>query len=1089
MLHSRRLFITLLITVFLPSSYSDLHGQSSVGIQPFGSYYGNFDQIDAAKLALHIDIPLYSHAGRGQGTQVGFHLIYDTNFQDMGGTNFAIYSQGWNLTGGIETSGSVVSIPADPLACTTDSGSPDYNKTIQAYYWYYVDSTGYYHPFGSTQVSYCSGEPITSLHNLATDGSGYFLDVTGAGIFPSAKITMPSGTTLQNVALTDTNGNAVAGYANDFNTGYTGTYSITDTVGGYAYGSGGTYVKSNPLAADDDETSWVSRTPFVIQYHDTEGHTQSVTVTFVMYKVNLANLGMPAGATENIGLVDKVTFPDGTYYQFTYEPSATTSGATTGQLASVKLLSGGIISYQYTYGSLVNTRTALSRTTTDGTTSYNSSVLANYSSSSAPLSTQTTISKPAGSESVTFEYSLLGNSYETAHVWKDLSGTTLKSSMKCYNGATGNCTSTAVSEPLTEITTTTTLDTGQNSKQDQFFNAFQLPVELDEYDYGATSPTRKTITTYASLGNNISDRPSSVIIYNGTSMAKKTTFDYDTTALATAPSGVPGLGSVTGARGNLTAKHEWLNASSYVTTTYTYDTAGQLMSVQDPAMNTTSFGYDSATDAFLVSTTQPQTNGVNHSETYQIDPTTGFRTSLTDENNQTTMYYYWPSLRPRETVNLNGTTVMADMKYTYTSNSATKEELLQGTTWLSTVQQYDSYGRLLHSTDPSGATTDYTYDTSGRLLSTSNPHFASPSSTDGVTTYAYDGIDRMRFQCHPDNGNNTPCVAGSSYLEWLYSGNITTSYDENRNAWARTTDALGRLVKVIEPGILTTTYTYDILGDLTCADQWGTSGAGSACSSSRSRNFSYDWLSRLNSASNPETGPVSYSYVNPAGGGYCAGEMSLPCSKTDAAGTTTTYVYDNLNRLISKSAPITGTSPLRTMSSCYQYDGLVKNNAIGRLVNEWTQESSCPSPSIMPATGVLTSKSVIDYDSLGRVSHLQQCVLKFCTPAAPNAMLQTYNAASDLTLWTDGLGATMFTKSYDSSGRFLNITSSWSDATHPATLFSVQETSPIGNPPAGCTTGYSPAGGLQNWTLGTSLSLVRCYDSRLRPWMEKVTSY
>lgn len=90
-----------------------------------------------------------------------------------------------------------------------------------------------------------------------------------------------------------------------------------------------------------------------------------------------------------------------------------------------------------------------------------------------------------------------------------------------------------------------------------------------------------------------------------------------------------------------------------------------------------------------------------------------------------------------------------------------------------------------------------------------------------------------------------------------------------------------------EPGGLLTTYKYDIQNNLLCADQWGSSAQGTACTSSRARSFVYDAASRLRSSSNPETGSLGYVYD--ANGNVI--------SKTDARSVVTHYDYDALNRL------------------------------------------------------------------------------------------------------------------------------------------------------------------------------------------------
>src|SRR5260370_10666921 len=104
--------------------------------------------------------------------------------------------------------------------------------------------------------------------------------------------------------------------------------------------------------------------------------------------------------------------------------------------------------------------------------------------------------------------------------------------------------------------------------------------------------------------------------------------------------GFPNWNNPSGTRGNLTSKHEWSSSSVQVTTNYTYDIAGQLGSIQDPNGNLTSYLYDPATDTFLASVTRPKTGSIAHTETYGVDPNTGLRTSLTDENQVLTQYDY-----------------------------------------------------------------------------------------------------------------------------------------------------------------------------------------------------------------------------------------------------------------------------------------------------------------------------------------------------------------------------------------------------------------------------------------------------------------
>jgi len=97
------------------------------------------------------------------------------------------------------------------------------------------------------------------------------------------------------------------------------------------------------------------------------------------------------------------------------------------------------------------------------------------------------------------------------------------------------------------------------------------------------------------------------------------------------------------------------------------------------------------------------------------------------------------------------------------------------------------------------------------------------------------------------------------------SGATTTTYSEGAGAGSmigllstdpanvthtNITDALGRLAEVDEgcPGCVTT-YTYDVLGDLTNVFQ-----------GPQTRSFTYDFRKLLQSATNPESGTINYKY-------------------------------------------------------------------------------------------------------------------------------------------------------------------------------------------------------------------------------------
>lgn len=193
------------------------------------------------------------------------------------------------------------------------------------------------------------------------------------------------------------------------------------------------------------------------------------------------------------------------------------------------------------------------------------------------------------------------------------------------------------------------------------------------------------------------------------------------------------------------------------------------------------------------------------------------------------------------------------------------------------------------------------------------------------------------------------------------------------------TDDLGNLARVIEdPTNLAyeTIYSYDLLGNLLTVSQV----AGTV---TQTRTFVYDDASRLTSATNPESGTISYEY-DPNGN---------LTSKTDARTIETNYFYDGLNRVIRRtySAP----NPLPDNYSAtsvvkYYYDGkglsAVPDYSKGKLTKVENDESETR------YTG---------FDVAGRITKSEQITdgLDNCTAGLGAACLMTYqyNLAGALT--------------------------------------------------------------------------------------------
>ncbi len=162
--------------------------------------------------------------------------------------------------------------------------------------------------------------------------------------------------------------------------------------------------------------------------------------------------------------------------------------------------------------------------------------------------------------------------------------------------------------------------------------------------------------------------------------------------------------------------------------------------------------------------------------------------------------------------------------------------------WGRTIEtrQYERPSQYIRSTT--------SYDELGRVKQTANPSRVDGSGqADGLafgTTNTYDSLGRITRTVLQDQ---TSTMTG-------YFGNRVTVRDAAGKARTSVYDALGRVIQVIEDEgaghrNYSTVYGYDAQDNLISIYQSG-----------QSRTFVYDGLSRLRSATNPESGTTRYTY-------------------------------------------------------------------------------------------------------------------------------------------------------------------------------------------------------------------------------------
>jgi len=549
---------------------------------------------------------------------------------------------------------------------------------------------------------------------------------------------------------------------------------------------------------------------------------------------------------------------------------------------------------------------------------------------------------------------------------------------------------------------------------------------------------------------NLIDLVSSTTV-SDTQKRAMTTYNYDESP------------SPQGAFGNLTSTSKWLNTGGTVSNSTIFNPQGMPTLFTDPNGHKTSISSYQCSGLFPTQIIEPYQSATTVAETttYVYDCPSGKLISITDPNGQLTQYIYDDPLNRLKQIK-QAVKTSSESWATYSYPNANQVNLAldkdaAGDGAITSSAIVDGFGRTIHQNLANGSMIDTTYDSIGRVSSVSNPYFSPSAPSDpppGTTSYAYDGLDRKRMQCQPDNVSSNPTVCdptakNTSYLEWSYSGNVTTFYDELRNSWQRSSDALGRLNDVIEPGNLKTHYSYDALGNL-----WGVTQTGLSSETPQTRSFTYDSLSRLVCASNPENSqnacPSSATSTMPTGVvtyGYDPnGNVS---KKTDARGIALNYTYDALNRVQSEA------STDGSISRNYSYDNTSYSSGIGRLFGTFVGSSA--------GTGYY-------YDAMGRVIG-QSYDRPSMNGGWQQAFNITYDLAGNMTSFSYPDGRVV-KQTWDSAGHLQTVTyDNWNGQATSAPTYQSYLTAAT----------YFPDGSPQTMTFGNGVTETYNKNNRLQP--------
>lgn len=337
----------------------------------------------------------------------------------------------------------------------------------------------------------------------------------------------------------------------------------------------------------------------------------------------------------------------------------------------------------------------------------------------------------------------------------------------------------------------------------------------------------------------------------------------------------------------------------------------------------------------------------------------------------------------------------------------------------------------------------------GSYILTSNPYRAATSvaaNAEATMGWVRSRADRTgrAVETQTFSGSGLPApwatnAASTGAVTTAYDAMFSTVTDQASKVRRSKVDALGRLVRADEPDTgnslgsqaaptQATSYQYDSIGNLTFVFQ-GT----------QTRSFNYTSLSRLSQAINPEGGTINYEYDENGNLKKKLDPRLLP----DTSRVTTSYVYDELNRVTSRNYND------GTPNVTYTYDAPAVLNSHGRLTN---------------VSSSVSSYSYGEYDAQGRVKTGTQT-----TAGQDFLMSYQYNVAGALISQTYPSGRVVKTE-YDGAGRSAGVKNN-TTGTYYAGAASTDATNRVQ---------YSPAGAIQAMKLGNGLWEHTNFNSRLQ---------
>ncbi|HKV78500.1 MAG TPA: RHS repeat-associated core domain-containing protein [Candidatus Sulfotelmatobacter sp.] len=746
-----------------------------------------YGYVEQANGHLHLEIPLgdaLPQRGNKQGIQ--FRIVYDSNIWspayelnswawtplNVAGSNAWPDGGGWHLL---------------PWFTGLSGGASNFGCSVQGTSCFYVDpdQTTHYFPTGTGNA-------------YASDSSGYYMQgsvVSGGD--SGAAVYGPDGT-LGYFYFWGANSSPPA-ITEDPNGNYLYDYGCNaPPVQGYSYHTDGICDTTGRTILDGNDSgiypNHTEQTLFSVP--NSQGSTSNYVVNLI--QINVSTNFRQSGIAECSGqycivmVVESISLPDGTSYNFKYDCDSTISGqsqvcsspagqtAYYGELTSMTLPSGGQITYTYqTFSDAYKNEGVWlnSRSSAGGTWTYTPHVITNCNSNQVGCQQSLTTTSPGGNTTVT-TFTLDNGAWPTQV--QTSGGPTVTTTWDMSNACViPGCIGHSYIRKTAEATTVPGPGGASITKKTTYsYDSIQdgLVTAVKEWGYypGASPsfpsvPDRATYTTYYSPasspvstygGTNV-HKPLSVTLCSnsgsdsacpgGGSKVSQTVTTYDSVA----PSSLPGVAAhddynypaALTVRGNPTNVQQWVSGSTYVTTQLSYDMTGQVLQSVDPKGNPTGYSYadnyfsdngtssppaytpNQSTNAYPTTITGPSVGGASFKETFGYYYGSGKTAFSTDFNGQATYYHFMDALdRSTSTVFPIGWNLI-----NYTSPT-----------------QADTYVPVADTNPSTGCTscrhTQIDYDGLGRKVSELLVN--DPGGETGVDT-SYDSSGRVESTSHP----------------------------------------------------------------------------------------------------------------------------------------------------------------------------------------------------------------------------------------------------------------------------------------------------------------------------------------------------